>query len=547
MLRVILAVMGLTIALSGPAPAAAAEGGIERAVLVLDASGSMWGQVDSTPKIEIARNVIRTLISDWNPKVQLGVTAYGHREKGNCADIETLIPVGDVDADAIMTTVNGLNPKGKTPLSDAIRQAARALKYTEERATVILVSDGKETCNANPCAVAAELEADGIDFTVHVVGFDLTDEEKTQLQCIADKTGGKFLSADSAPELHTAMAATVQLVAEPAAPKKRVIKLKTAAVGSLSVKNVVSDVVYVYEPGKAYSNNIDRFKAGREKPQQLKSGTYVLGTSKQELARVDIAPGEDLVVDMNDLTGTLSVKNVVSDAIYVYEPGKAYSNNIDRFKAGRAEPQQLKPGTYVLGTSRQELIRVEIAAGKDVVVDMNDVTGSLSVRNVISDAVYVYEPGKAYSDNIDRFKAGRENPQQLKPGTYVLGTSRQELIRVDIAAGKDVVVDMNDVTGSLSVRNVISDVVYVYEPGKAYSNNIDRFKTGREEPQAGSGKVDTGFPSGPALTHRDRSRFIDLGGSIQVDRDLERDQEKWTPVFRPIPLQNVRIDHVLST
>ena len=194
---------------------AIADDASERAILVLDASGSMWGQVEGTPKITIAREVIGGLLADWNPKVALGVTAYGHREKGNCADIETLVPVGKVDGDQVISAIGALNPKGKTPLTDAVRQAAETLKYTEERATVLLVSDGKETCNADPCAAAAELEANGIDFTVHVVGFDLTEEEKDQLQCIADNTGGKFLSADNAPELHAAMATTVQLVAEP--------------------------------------------------------------------------------------------------------------------------------------------------------------------------------------------------------------------------------------------------------------------------------------------------------------------------------------------
>ena len=192
-----------------------ADDASEQAILVLDASGSMWGQVDGTPKIAIAREVIGGLMQDWNPNVELGVTAYGHREKGNCADIETLVPVGPVDGGQVIGAIGGLNPKGKTPLTAAVREAADTLKYTEERATVLLVSDGKETCDADPCAAAAELEANGIDFTVHVVGFDLTEEEKAQLQCIADNTGGRFLSADNAPELHAAMATTVQLVAEP--------------------------------------------------------------------------------------------------------------------------------------------------------------------------------------------------------------------------------------------------------------------------------------------------------------------------------------------
>ena len=63
---------------------------------------------------------------------------------------------------------------GKTPLTDAVKQAAEALKYTEDKATVILITDGLETCSADPCALAKELEQSGVDFTTHVVGFDVS-------------------------------------------------------------------------------------------------------------------------------------------------------------------------------------------------------------------------------------------------------------------------------------------------------------------------------------------------------------------------------------
>lgn len=56
--------------------------------------------------------------------VDLGITAYGHREKDNCADIEALVPVGPVDGGQVMSAIETLNPKGKTPLTDAVRQAA---------------------------------------------------------------------------------------------------------------------------------------------------------------------------------------------------------------------------------------------------------------------------------------------------------------------------------------------------------------------------------------------------------------------------------------
>ncbi len=137
-------------------PARAEEG--SRVILVLDASGSMWGQIDGTAKMEIAKDVVGRVVGTWKPENELGLVAYGHREKGSCEDIEVLREPGALDAGDYMSAVNALNPKGKTPMTAAVRMAAESLKYTERKASVILVSDGIETCGLDPCAVAEELE-----------------------------------------------------------------------------------------------------------------------------------------------------------------------------------------------------------------------------------------------------------------------------------------------------------------------------------------------------------------------------------------------------
>jgi len=173
----------------------------EDVMIVLDASGSMWGRIDGKPKIEIAREVLGKVLTDLDGKANIGILTYGHRKKGDCGDIETIIPVGRVDHAKYMKVINKLSPKGKTPISDAVRKSAEELRFTEEKATVILVSDGLETCNADPCALAKELESQGIDFTVHVVGFDLKGKDISSLQCLAEETGGKYLAADDAAEL----------------------------------------------------------------------------------------------------------------------------------------------------------------------------------------------------------------------------------------------------------------------------------------------------------------------------------------------------------
>ncbi|MCP5048964.1 MAG: VWA domain-containing protein [bacterium] len=188
-----------------------------RIMLVLDASGSMWGKIEGKTKIEIAREVIAEFLKKLDPNVEIGLVVYGHRKKGDCKDIETLIPIGKSTASKIISTVNKINPKGKTPLSHAVQHAAKELRHTEMRATVVLVSDGVETCDADPCKIGKELAMSGVDFTAHVIGFDVKGEDQVGLRCLASNTGGLFLPAANAGELLNAFTKVVDKAKE--APK----------------------------------------------------------------------------------------------------------------------------------------------------------------------------------------------------------------------------------------------------------------------------------------------------------------------------------------
>jgi len=195
-------------------------------MLVFDVSNSMWGQIDGVSKIEIARDVIGDMLKEWDPDTDLGLIAYGHRKSGDCSDIENVIPVGRVDARSFADRVNGLTPRGKTPLTEAVREAADILNYRDTAATVILVSDGLESCNADPCALAEELERGGVNFTAHVIGFDVGRiKDQRQLSCLAEKTGGLYLTAENADELTTALKT---VAAPPPPPPPPVLRLEAA-------------------------------------------------------------------------------------------------------------------------------------------------------------------------------------------------------------------------------------------------------------------------------------------------------------------------------
>ncbi|MHA7774214.1 vWA domain-containing protein [Roseibium sp. M-1] len=187
----------------------------DKAAIVFDGSGSMWGQIDGRTKIEIAREAMTGVLGSLPQDLELGLIAYGHREKGNCADIELVVPPAAGTGAAIRAATDGIRPKGKTPLSAAVRQAAETLRFTEDKATVVLVTDGIETCNADPCALGRELAELGVNFTAHVIGFGLSEEEGRQVACLAENTGGLYIQASNTDELSEALTQTVEAVAEP--------------------------------------------------------------------------------------------------------------------------------------------------------------------------------------------------------------------------------------------------------------------------------------------------------------------------------------------
>jgi Ca-activated chloride channel family protein len=191
---------------------AQAEG---RTIIVLDGSGSMWGQIDGRPKLEIAREALETVLASMPADTELGLIAYGHRTKGDCDDIETLVAPATGTAQGISDAAAKMQFLGKTPLTEAVRRAAAELHSTEEKATVVLITDGIETCQGDPCALAQELETSGVDFTAHVVGFGLTKAEGQEVACLADMTGGQFITADSLQSLVVALQTTVISTPQP--------------------------------------------------------------------------------------------------------------------------------------------------------------------------------------------------------------------------------------------------------------------------------------------------------------------------------------------
>lgn len=187
-------------------------------VLILDASGSM-NQADAPgPRIEAAKTAALALIDALPDNATLGLETYGtstgsspaERDTG-CHDVRTLIPLGPLHRDAMHTTIAGLTASGYTPISLALQHAGGQLPADNSEQAIVLVSDGEDTCNSDPCQTAAQLKIAHPNLTISTIGFKTDGPTAEQLRCIATATGGLFIQAGNTTQLTTRLIATQNL------------------------------------------------------------------------------------------------------------------------------------------------------------------------------------------------------------------------------------------------------------------------------------------------------------------------------------------------
>lgn len=194
---------------------------------ILDASGSMMGRLsDGTLKRDVAREVLVAHIRSFPSETHIGLRAYGHsvpwqgQEEESCRDIELIAPMETGQLERIAGWLEDMQAQGMTPLAAAIEQAIADFEVAPGRVnTLVMISDGEETCGGDPCAAVQALKAQGINFTLHVVGLDVAGAARRQLQCIAEAGGGLYRDADSAITLDEALGdISEEVAASEAAP-----------------------------------------------------------------------------------------------------------------------------------------------------------------------------------------------------------------------------------------------------------------------------------------------------------------------------------------
>jgi hypothetical protein len=178
-----------------------------RVEIILDVSGSMKASMGSQPKIDAAKSAIRETVSGIQEGSVVALRYYGHRvpqeqKAESCKDTELVIPFQPLDRGRMIGALGQAVPKGQTPISYSLEQAAGDFgAASDEERGIILVSDGVETCGGDPLAVVRGLAARGIKVKVHTIGFDVDAAARAQLEAISQATGGEYHDARNAAAL----------------------------------------------------------------------------------------------------------------------------------------------------------------------------------------------------------------------------------------------------------------------------------------------------------------------------------------------------------
>ncbi len=186
--------------------------------IIVDASGSMAAETNTGElRIDSAKRVLTEVINAIPEAegINVGLRVYGHQgdntDEGraeSCASSDLLVPVGGVNKPELLAQINTLQPVGWTPIGYALEQASA--DFTQPAGddvvnAIVMVTDGLETCDADPATIAGQLRNSPAGITTHVIGFGTTPEEQGILSGIADAGEGQLLGSDNTGQLLSAL------------------------------------------------------------------------------------------------------------------------------------------------------------------------------------------------------------------------------------------------------------------------------------------------------------------------------------------------------
>lgn len=153
-----------------------------RILFIFDDSYSMYAPWNSNIKIEVAKKVMSRFLDSLKnlPDLELALRCYGHttfiKPERNCKDTKLEVPFEPAYSSSakIKQRINKLEPLGTTPIAYSLKESINDFTpCTNCRNIVVLITDGIEECEGNPCQVSVDMQKKGIFLRPFVIGVGL--------------------------------------------------------------------------------------------------------------------------------------------------------------------------------------------------------------------------------------------------------------------------------------------------------------------------------------------------------------------------------------
>jgi Ca-activated chloride channel homolog len=163
---------------------------LSRILFIFDASQSMNGTWEKNKKINIARNVLISMLDSLEKldNIEVALRVYGHQKPvppQDCSDSKLEVPFSKSNASQIRQKLRFIEPKGTTPIANSLLLAAKDFTAQDNcRNIILLITDGIEACDGDPCAVSRELQKQGITLKPFIIGIGIDENFKQAFECI---------------------------------------------------------------------------------------------------------------------------------------------------------------------------------------------------------------------------------------------------------------------------------------------------------------------------------------------------------------------------
>lgn len=183
-----------------------------RILFLLDCSQSMYGLWGQEQKMVVAKRLLSQAVDSLRKvdNLEIALRLYGHQSplaagKRDCQDTKLEVPFGPKNHNQVLDKLKSIIPKGTTPIAYSLEKAANDFPPCANcRNVIILITDGIEECDGDPCAISLALQRNGVVLKPFVIGMGLDINVAEAFKCV-----GNFYNTETAPGFQQALAVVI--------------------------------------------------------------------------------------------------------------------------------------------------------------------------------------------------------------------------------------------------------------------------------------------------------------------------------------------------